>query len=222
MPAHRVVAWRRPATHDFAAALQGKGAAIPFRILLDFTRRGRLPRSSRLTVQSPMFGRFAYFDTALIEQVFQPAADTIAHRLGLDRLRLAGFCLDAASIAWILSQAGSLSAAVTHWQASTAFLRVLLLMLGLLALCSLRVALQRAGAAKGLNPLRVAMLPHRGVLLALLAWRLVTLGSFANAADLAAMLAALCALYLGACATPPRKPLSRNAREGRVRVHEAR
>jgi hypothetical protein len=166
-----------------------------------------------------MFRRFASFDSALIERVFQPAADAVAYRLGLDRLRVAGFCLDGASIAWILSQAGSLSDAVTQWQACTAFLRLVLLMLGLLALCSLRVAFRRVIAAKGMNPLRVMMLPHRGVVLALLAARLPALDGFASTADFAALLCAICALYLGACTPPPpARTLSREVGEGRVKA----
>lgn len=165
-----------------------------------------------------MLRRFACFDSALIERVFQPAADAVAYRLGLDRLRVAGFCLDGASIAWILSQAGSLSDAVTQWQACTAFLRLVLLMLGLLALCSLRVAFRRITAAKGMNPLRVMMLPHRGVVLVLFFTRLLAVDSFANAADFAALAFALCALYLGACTSPPPTTLSREAGDRRVRV----
>ncbi|HUN43029.1 MAG TPA: hypothetical protein VMU81_22280 [Acetobacteraceae bacterium] len=165
-----------------------------------------------------MLRRFACFDSALIERVFQPAADAVAYRLGLDRLRIAGFCLDGASIAWILSQAGSLSDAVIRWQAGTAFLRLVLLLLGLLALCSLRVAFQRVTRAKGMNPLRIMMLPHRGVLLALMATRLLLISSFAGAADLTALSFALCALYLGACASPPPASLSRKVGEGTVRV----
>jgi hypothetical protein len=168
-----------------------------------------------------MLRRFAYFDSALIEHVFQPTADVVAYRLGLDRLRAAGFCLNGASIAWILSQAGSLSNAVTQWQACNAFLGLVLLMLGLLALCSLRVAFQRIAAAKGMNPLRVMMLPHRGVVLVLLFARLLAVDNFANAADFAALLFALCALYLGACTSPPPATLSREAGQGGARVPRA-
>ena len=150
-----------------------------------------------------MLRNFARFDGILIERVFQPIADTISHRMALDRLRLAGFCVDAASVAWVLSQAGGLSAAVAHSQPAEASLRLLLLLLGLVALRSLRELFGRVGAAKGANPLRVAMLPHRGVLLALLVARLPALGSFAAAADLIMLLLAVCALYLGACASRP-------------------
>jgi hypothetical protein len=54
------------------------------------------------------------------------------------------------------------------------------------------------------------MLPHRGVVLALLAARLSALAGFANVADLAMLGFAACALYLGACTTRP--PEQRRAR----------
>jgi hypothetical protein len=150
-----------------------------------------------------MQARFARIDDALIERVFQPLADSAAYRTGLDRLRLATLFLDAASIAWILSQAGALTRAVAQWDASDGFLRILLLLLGLAALTSLRTAFHRVRVINGSNPLRVTMLPHRGVVLALLAARLMTLGGFADMADLAMLGFAASALYLGACATRP-------------------
>lgn len=146
---------------------------------------------------------FARFDDALIEYMFQPFADLITGRLGLDRLRVVGICLDAASIAWILSQAGALAHAVTQWDAVASFLRVLLLLLGLVALASLRIVFRRARIRNGANPLRAAMLPHRGIVLALLAARLVALAGFAGVADFTMLAFAGCALYLGACATRP-------------------
>src|ERR1700722_3246418 len=72
---------------------------------------------------------FIRFDGALIEYVFQPLANSITYRIGLDRLRVAGFCLDAASIAWILAQAGALTCSVAQWDATASFLRALLLLL---------------------------------------------------------------------------------------------
>jgi hypothetical protein len=150
-----------------------------------------------------MQASFAHIDDALIERVFQPLADSAASRTGLDRLRLAALFLDAASIAWILSQAGVLTQAVTQWNVGDGFLRILLLLLGLAALTSLRTAFQRVRVRNGANPLRVTMLPHRGVALALLAARLIALGGFAGVADLAMLGCATCALYLGACATRP-------------------
>jgi hypothetical protein len=146
---------------------------------------------------------FSRFDRALIERIFQPVANAMTYRLGLDRLRVAGFCLDAASIAWILSQAGALTQMVMLWDAGAVFLRMLLLVLGLIALTALRTMFRRVGARSGANPLRVAMLPHRGVVLALLAARLPELTGFAQMADLAMLAFAACALYLGACAARP-------------------
>jgi hypothetical protein len=151
----------------------------------------------------PMQASFARIDDALIERVFQPLADSAACRTGLDRFRLAAFFLDAASVAWILSQAGTLTEAVTQWDAGAGCLHVLLLLLGLAALTSLRTAFHRVRVSNGANPLRVTMLPHRGVVLALLAARLMALGGFAGTADLAMLGFATCALYLGACATRP-------------------
>jgi hypothetical protein len=156
-----------------------------------------------------MQASFARFDNALIEYVFQPLADSITYRIGLDRLRVARCCLDAASIAWILSQAGSLSQAVTQWDSGAAFLRLLLLILGLAALTSVRTLFRRVASRGGANPLRAAMLPHRGVILALLVARLLALSGFDGAADLAMLGFAACALYLGACATRP--PVQRRA-----------
>jgi hypothetical protein len=150
-----------------------------------------------------MQASFARFDSALIEHVFQPLADLITDRIGLDRLRAVGICLDAASVAWILSQAGALTHAVTQWDAAASILRILSLVLGLIALTSLRVVFRRARIRNGANPLRAAMRPHRGIVLALLAARLVALAGFAGMADLAMLGFAGCALYLGACAARP-------------------
>lgn len=90
------------------------------------------------------------------------------------------------------------------------FLRMLLLLLGLVALTSLRVVFRRAHIRNGANPLRAAMLPHRGIVLALFAARLVALAGFAGVADLAMLGFVGCALYLGACATRP--PVHRRTR----------
>jgi hypothetical protein len=157
-----------------------------------------------------MQASFSRFDDALIERAFQPLADSITTRIGLDRLRIAGLCLDAASLAWIVSQAGALADAMTQSDPIAAVFRVVLLLLGLVALTSLRTLFRRVGARTGANPLRVAMLPHRGIVLALLVARLPTLTGFAGMADLAMLGFAACALYLGACASRP--PVQRNAR----------
>jgi hypothetical protein len=147
---------------------------------------------------------FARLDDALIERVFQPLADAITQRFGLGRLRAACFCLDGASIAWILSQSRGLGEAATAWHAGDASLRGILLLLGLVAMSSLRTLFQRLGAdGSSGSPLRRAMLPHRAVVLALLAGRTVNADGMEALADMAMLALAAAALYLGACAAPP-------------------
>lgn len=150
-----------------------------------------------------MLASFLRFDSALIERVFQPLADALSDHVGLDRLPIARFCLDAASVAWIVSRAGSLSAAVTRWDPGAACLRMLLLLLGLAALRSLHTAFRRLGRSRGANPLRILMLPHRGVVLALLAADLALPGGVGGLADLAMLACFGCALYFGACVSRP-------------------
>jgi hypothetical protein len=147
---------------------------------------------------------FAPLDDALIERVFQPASDLIAHRIGLSRANAACFCIDIASIGWIVSRAPGLSESVAAWDAWVAFLDVAMLMLGLVALICLRMLFRRAGP-KQANPLRAIMRPHRAIVLLMLGARLAQLHSsgLAGAADLVMLLCATCALYLGACAEPP-------------------
>lgn len=154
---------------------------------------------------------FHRFDAALIDHLFQPLSDSLSYWIGLDRRRMAGLCLDGAAVAWILAQAGALSRAVTQWQPGVALPRLLLLLLGLVALSSLRAAFRRVGSGSGANPLRLAMQPHRGVALALLALRLSALTGFASVADGAMLVFAVCALYLGACASPPARRRARQA-----------
>ena len=126
-----------------------------------------------------MQASFVRFDNALIEHVFQPLTDLITGRIGLDRLRVVGICLDAASIAWILSQADALTHAVTQWDAGASFLRMLLLLLGLVALTSLR--LYFIAHAFETVPIRCARLCYPiDSILALLAARLVALTGFAR------------------------------------------
>lgn len=148
---------------------------------------------------------FISLDDALIERMFQPVADALSDRLGLERRRAACLCIDVASVGWILSQAKALSDAVMDWQAGTSFARMALLLLGLMALTGLRgLFLRLTGEAKG-NPLRPAMRPHRMVVLLMLVARLVgfDVAGLAQVADLAMLGFAAVALYLGACAARP-------------------
>jgi hypothetical protein len=116
---------------------------------------------------------FIPLDDTLIERVFQPVADALSDRFGLDRRRAACICIDVASVGWILSQARALSDAVMGWQAGTSVLRMAVLLLGLAALTGLRGLFHRLTGEAKANPLRPAMRPHRAVVLLMLVARLV-------------------------------------------------
>jgi hypothetical protein len=147
---------------------------------------------------------FAPVDDALIERLFQPASDLLAYRVGLSRATAACFCIDLASLSWIASRAGGMSGSVAAGNAGGATLEFALLLLGLAALISLRTLFRRAGG-KQANPLRLAMRPHRAVVLLMLAARLLQLQApgLGPAADLAMLVFAASALYLGACNERP-------------------
>lgn len=147
---------------------------------------------------------FARLDDLLIERLFQPASDLISHRLGLGRTKIACCCIDFASLAWIVSRVGGLSDAVAAWDASTAFLDLALLLLGLVAMISLRTLFRKAGSKQG-NPLRLSMQPHRGIALLMLLSRVMQLHSvdLSDVADLAMLVCAGSALYVVACMERP-------------------
>lgn len=148
---------------------------------------------------------FAALDDVLIERVFQPASDVVSNRTGLSRTAIACFCVDSASLAWIVARARGLASAVTASTTGTAFRDTALLLLGLVALVSLRTLFRRAATRKEANPLRLAMLPHRAIVLLMLASRLVQWQApgLTDGADLAMLLCAIAALYLGACTERP-------------------
>jgi hypothetical protein len=147
---------------------------------------------------------FAPVDDVLIERLFQPASDLITYWTGLSRAASACFCIDIASFSWIASRAGGISAAVAERDAGGAALDGSVLLLGLVALMSLRTLFRRTGR-KQANPLRLAMQPHRAFVLLMLGARLFQLQTPgpAAAADLAMLIFAASALYLGACAERP-------------------
>ena len=151
---------------------------------------------------------FAPLDDALFEKLFQPVSDFMSHRLGLGRATTACHFIDVASLAWIVSRAQGLSKSVTAWDAAASFGDMAMLLLGLLALLSLRTLFRRAGR-KQANPLRQVMQPHRAIVLMMLAARLTQLhiSALADVADLAMLICAASALYLAACAERP--PLRR-------------
>lgn len=148
---------------------------------------------------------FAPLDDALIEHVFQPASDLMADRLGFGCASAACFCIDLASLAWVVSRAGGLSGAASNWGSVHSLLDMAMLLLGLVALGSLRTLFRRAGGRPA-NPLRQAMRPHRAIILLMLVARVAQLRSLAvsDLADLAMLGFAASALYLGACAVRPR------------------
>jgi hypothetical protein len=152
---------------------------------------------------------FARLDDALIERLFQPASDLITYRIGVNRTVTSCFCIDVACLAWIVSRVRELSDEVGAWRAGVAFLDLATLLLGLIALVSLRVLFRRAGGLQA-NPLRQTMQPYRGIGLLMLASGLVQLHTLtiASAADLAMLMCATLALYLGACTERP--PLRRS------------
>jgi hypothetical protein len=147
---------------------------------------------------------FALLDDWLIERVFQPVSDVITHRVGFGRITAACFCIDFASAAWIVSRSGELTGEVTAWEGGAAVRDMSILLLGLVALVSLRMLFRRT-VRKQANPLRRSMLPHRGIVLMMLAVRLIEMRApgLADAADLAMLLFAGSALYLGACVERP-------------------
>jgi hypothetical protein len=159
---------------------------------------------------------FVALDDALIERVFQPVFNFVSRRLGVTRAVAACFCIDIASLAWIVSRAQGVSDAVAAWDATTAFLDSALLLLGFTALISLRTLFRRATAKKQTNPLRLAMQPHRAVVLLMLVARLAQLQpiGLADIADLGMLACAAAALYLGACIEPP--PLRYRTRIGAI------
>jgi hypothetical protein len=148
---------------------------------------------------------FAALDDVLIERVFQPVSDLVSNQTGLSKAATACICIDIASLSWIFSRARGLSGAITAWDPLTTSLDLALLLLGLVALISLRSLFRRAATRKQANPLRQAMQPHRAIILLMLATRLTQLPAFdlTDAADLAMLLCASSALYLGACVERP-------------------
>jgi hypothetical protein len=152
---------------------------------------------------------FAALDDVLIERVFQPISDMVSNQIGLSSARVACFCIDTASLAWIVSRTRGLSDAVTAWDPVAAFPDLALLLLGLAALISLRSLFGRTATGQQANPLRRAMQPHRAIVLLMLATRLTQLPTFdlSDTADVAMLLCASSALYLGACVQRP--PLRR-------------
>jgi hypothetical protein len=146
---------------------------------------------------------FAPLDDLLIERLFQPVSDLLSHRMGRGRGWTACFCLDLAALAWIVSRAPELSREVVAWQTSAAFCDLCLVLLGLVALMSLRTLFRRSKDKPG-NALRAAMQPYRGVALLMFATRLLQLKpELPDGADAVMLVLAGAALYFGVCVERP-------------------
>jgi len=150
---------------------------------------------------------FTPLDDKMIHSGFQPLSDMMADRFGLDRLRIACFCLDVATLGWLLARLPALSDAVSAWDPMSAAPRLVILMLGVVALLALRSVFRRFGGKQGANPLRLSMRPHRAIVLLLLVSRPLQFGmaDLGDVADLGMLLFAALGLYLGACSQPQAK-----------------
>jgi hypothetical protein len=152
-----------------------------------------------------MLGKFAPVDDVLIERLFQPACNLIRPCFGIGHAAAACLCLDLASLSWIFSRTGGMLEAMSQGDIDAAAFGATVLLLGLVALVSLRTLFHRMRGTQE-NSLRQAMRPHRGIVLLMLLARLLQLQApdLGMAADLAMLLFASSALYLGACAERPR------------------
>jgi hypothetical protein len=148
---------------------------------------------------------FTSFDEFLIERVFQPGCNLLAQRFGVARSSAAGFCVDVASLGWIVARVPPLSKEVVNWDVVPATLHLMILLVGLTALTGLRTLFRRQAGQRRANPLRQTMRPHRAILLVMLLARLLQFQApgLTEFADAAMLVAAIAALYLGACAERP-------------------
>jgi hypothetical protein len=174
--------------------------------------------------------RITRLDDALIDRVFQPMVDRLGARMSVDCFRLARLCSDVASLAWILAQAGGLSAAFATGNVALACAQGTLIFIGLAALATLRRVFEgRQGsrsATSRANPLRPAMFLHRlGCLLGLAAQLLNGLtrpSGFAALLIVAVSLMTTASVYVGACSSPPPELRRRAARHPFMRFAAAR
>jgi hypothetical protein len=152
---------------------------------------------------------FTRLDDALIDHMFQPASDVISNWIGVSRGQAACFCIDLASLSWIISSASGLSDAVAAWNPVGAVTDLTIMLLGLAALTCLRTLFRRTNGKPG-NPLRTAMQPHRAIVLMMLLARLLQLepAGVVEVADMAMLVFSASALYLAACLERP--PVRRN------------
>jgi len=155
----------------------------------------------------------ARMDDRIIDQEFQPSVDWFSNQLRFDCFRLAGICADLSALAWILSQAGAVTAALGSGVPGQAPFRCVLLLLGLGAITILRTLFQKVGGggrrSAQANPLRAGMFLHRLVchfwLIGLLLKTAGTPFGLESCGLLAVGVCTTLAVYFGACSNPPPK-----------------
>jgi hypothetical protein len=165
--------------------------------------------------------RIARLDDALIDHVCQPIVDRLSTAMTVDCFRLARLCNDAASFAWLLSQASRVSDALATNNVSLAGAQGALMIIGLAALATLRRVFDgkqgsRSSTGARANPLRAAMFLHR---LSCLVWVGAQLlgtvpgpAAFADILTICVGLMTTASVYVGACSTPPPVRRSRFSR----------
>lgn len=148
----------------------------------------------------------ARVDEALIDKLFQPMVERIAALLPLGCFQQARICTGVAAVAWILSKAADVTAAVRTGMLGPQVFQISLLLLGLGSIMVLHSLFQRGSGQGQANPLRAVMYPHRlcllfGAAISLLrttagqgTWALFTVAIFAVAS-----------VYIGSCSNPPPK-----------------
>lgn len=171
-----------------------------------------------------MHERLALLDDILIDRLCQPIADRLAARRFTDCFQLARICNDAASLAWILSQAGSVSRALATGNVALGGAQAALIVIGLAALTTLRRVFEGKQATHSAignrgNPLRPAMFLHRLFCLIWLGTQAISAvtgpAGFSDLLVVAVSLMTTASVYIGACSSPPPE---RRARAGRNRI----
>lgn len=145
------------------------------------------------------FGRLGDF---LLESIFQPILDRLSYHFTAVRVRAACLCLDLSAVGWIVSRSGGLLQLVTNRDMGVSPGAIAVLLIGLIALTSLRIAFRRTPTRNGGNPLRPSMRSFRGISLLMLLSSLSHLGG-TGWADVVMALSTTAALYAGACTDGP-------------------
>jgi hypothetical protein len=152
---------------------------------------------------------FERVDDALIGRGFQPLVDWIAQYLLLDCFQQARICTNISAVAWVLSQAGDLTAAARSGLVVLQVLQTALLLVGLGSIMVLLTLFQRVGGAgqgQGrANPLRAGMYMHRFSLLLGLVINIGRSAAGIGSGALLVLVFATAAVYVGSCSNPPPK-----------------